>query len=53
MTGFGVDGDKTRRDEDFATVRGGAFEQNPFVAEVQNHIVRKSKLCDRMLEKLS
>lgn len=53
MTGFGVDGDKTRRDEDFAAVRGGAFEENPFVAEVQNHIVRKSSLGDRMLEKLS
>lgn len=53
MTGFGVDGDKTRRDEDFAAVRGGSFEDNPFVAEVQNHIVRKSNLCDKMLEKLS
>lgn len=53
MTGFGVDGDKTRRDEDFAAVRGGSFEDNPFVAEVQNHIVRKSKLGDKILEKLS
>lgn len=53
MTGFGVDGDKTRRDEDFAAVRGGAFEENPFVAEVQNHIVRKSDLGDRMLSKLA
>lgn len=53
MTSFGVDGDKTRRDEDFAAVRGGAFEENPFVAEVQSHIARKSALCDKILAKLT
>lgn len=53
MTGFGADGDKTSRDEDFAQVRGGIFEQNPFVREVQDHISRKTKLAERMISKLS
>ena len=53
MTGFGADGDKSRRDEDFAAVRGGGFEQNPFVLEVQDHIRRKSELGDKIIAKLS
>jgi len=52
MTGFGVDGDKSRRDEDFNAVRGGTFDQNPFVLEVLDHIKRKSELGDRILERL-
>lgn len=52
MTSFGIDGDKTHRDEDFNAVRGGAFEQNPFVCEVLDHIKRKSALGDKMLKKL-
>lgn len=52
MTGFGVDGDKTRRDEDFAAVRGGSFEQNLFVLEVLDHIKRKSELGDKMIARL-
>lgn len=49
MTGFGADGDKTRRDEDFAAVRGGSFEENPFVQEVQDHIARKTALGDSVI----
>ncbi|MBQ0086571.1 MAG: DUF4954 family protein [Bacteroidales bacterium] len=52
MTSFGADGDKSRRDEDFAAVRGGDFEQNPFVMEIQDHISRKIALGTRILEKL-
>jgi len=52
MTSFGADGDKSRRDEDFAAVRGGEFEQNPFVMEIDSHIKRKTALARRMLEKL-
>ncbi len=52
MTGFGADGDRTRRDEDFAAVRGGDFEHNPFVLEVQEHIRRKSELGDCIVARL-
>lgn len=52
MTGFGIDGDKTRRDEDFTAVRGGTFEENPFVTEVIDHIHRKTALGDAILKKL-
>ena len=53
MTSFGIDGDKSRRDEDFAAVRGGTFEENPFVHDVQEHIKRKSALADTMIERLT
>lgn len=53
MTSFGADGDKARRDEDFANVRGGTFDENPFVQEVLDHISRKSSLGDTMIAKLS
>jgi len=52
MTGFGADGDKLRRDEDFTAVRGGSFEENPFVLEVKDHIRRKSELGDRLIAAL-
>lgn len=52
MTGFGIDGDKLRRDEDFNAVRGGGFEENPFVKEVLDHIRRKTELGDGMLVRL-
>lgn len=52
MTSFGADGDKNRRDEDFANVRGGTFDENPFVQEVLDHISRKSALGDAMIAKL-
>lgn len=49
MTSFGADGDKSRRDEDFAAVRGGEFGQNPFVMEIESHIRRKTSLAEKML----
>ena len=52
MTGFGADGDKTRRDEDFNAVRGGGFDDNPFVNEVLDHIDRKTRLGDLILSRL-
>ncbi|MGM9785208.1 MAG: DUF4954 family protein [Candidatus Cryptobacteroides sp.] len=52
MTGFGVDGDKVRRDADFTAVRGGGFNENPFVLEVLDHMRRKGELGDRMIAKL-
>lgn len=52
MTGFGADGDKTRRDEDFNAVRGGGFDDNPFVQEVLDHIRRKSALGDSIIARL-
>lgn len=52
MTGFGVDGDKTRRNEDFNAVRGGNFEENPFVKEVLDHIKRKTELGESIINRL-
>ena len=52
MTSFGADGDKTRRDEDFNAVRGGGFDDNPFVQEVIDHIRRKSALGDGIIDRL-
>ena len=52
MTGFGADGDKTRRDEDFNAVRGGGFDDNPFVQEVLDHIRRKSELGESIIARL-
>lgn len=52
MTGFGMDGDKSIRDEDFNAVRGGLFEENPFVMDVEEHIKVKTALYERMIAKL-
>ena len=52
MTGFGVDGDKVRRDADFTAVRGGGFNENRFVLEVLDHMRRKGELGDRMIARL-
>ena len=52
MTGFGVDGDKSIRNEDFNAVRGGAFEENPFVKDVETHMKVKTELYERIMEKL-
>ncbi len=51
MTGFGMDGNKTTQKLDFEKVRGN-FESNDFVNEILSHIDRKTKLGDRMIEKL-
>ena len=51
MTGFGADGTREVKEQDFEHVRG-AFESNPFVHEILDHIVRKSALGDELLNRL-
>ena len=52
MTSFGADGDADIRSLDFAEVRGGQFESNPFVMETLDHIRRKTALGDGLIAKL-
>lgn len=51
-TGFGVDGDEATKQLDFINVRG-KFDNNPFVQEVQEHIVKKSALCQELIDRIS
>ena len=51
-TGFGVDGNKEQKDQDFESVRGN-FESNPFVMEVIQHIKIKTELGDEIIRRLS
>ncbi|MBQ3633657.1 MAG: DUF4954 family protein [Paludibacteraceae bacterium] len=51
QTGFGVDGDREQAEADFEEVRG-SFESNSFVKAVLEHIEKKSRLGERMMEKL-
>lgn len=51
MTGFGIDGAEAEKRGDFEGVRGD-FENNPFVAAVQEHIVRKKALGDELISRL-
>ena len=53
MTGFGTDGDIDTRNQDFAEVRGGLFESNPFVMETLDHIKRKTALGDELISRLA
>lgn len=53
MTGFGTDGDIDTRNQDFAEVRGGQFESNPFVMETLDHIKRKTALGDELISRLA
>lgn len=50
-TGFGVDGDRAQKKDDFEQVRG-VFEENNFVKVVLNHIETKTKLGDDMISRL-
>ena len=52
MTSFGADGDADIRSLDFAEVRGGQFESNPFVMETLDHIRRKTALGDGLIARL-
>ena len=52
MTSFGADGDVDTRNLDFAEVRGGQFESNPFVMETLDHIRRKTELGDELISRL-
>lgn len=49
--GFGVDGTHLEKDEDFERVRG-AFESNPFVTAVLEHIRVKKALGDELIGRL-
>lgn len=51
-TGFGADGDDEIKRLDFINVRG-KFESNPFVQEVQEHIQKKSALCQDLIDRIS
>lgn len=50
-TGFGVDGTHLEKDGDFESVRG-AFESNPFVTAVLQHIRDKKALGDELIGRL-
>jgi len=52
MTGFGADGDRLQRRQDFEEVRGCQFESNPFVVETLNHIKIKMALGDELIGRL-
>ena len=47
-TGFGADGDKSQKESDFEQVRG-AFESDPFVLSILEHIQAKTELATRVL----
>ncbi len=51
MTGFGVDGDDETRVNDFNSVRG-EIGDNEMVREIKAHMVKKSKLGDRVIEQM-
>lgn len=52
MTGFGVDGSNKEKQEDFEGVRG-AFDSNPFVTAVREHIITKRALGDELIGRVS
>jgi hypothetical protein len=49
--GYGLDGDKETRYDDFKEVRG-TFEGNSFVTEIEEHIARKTGLGDELIERM-
>jgi len=51
MTGFGADGSREEKEQDFSEVRGD-FESNAFVTAVLQHIRVKQALGDELLERL-
>lgn len=51
MTGFGVDGSRKEKQEDFEGVRGD-FDNNPFVSAVEEHIRNKRALGDELIGRL-
>lgn len=50
-TGFGLDGDRNQKKDDFEQVRG-IFEENDFVKVVLTHINTKTKLGNEMIGRL-
>ena len=51
MTGFGADGSRMEKEQDFEQVRG-VFESNPFVTAVLEHIKAKSALGDELISRM-
>lgn len=51
MTGFGADGSRREKKEDFEQVRGD-FESNPFVTAVLKHIEDKTMLGDELIGRI-
>lgn len=51
MTGFGVDGSRQEKKEDFEQVRGD-FESNPFVTAVLEHIQDKTALGNELIGRI-
>jgi hypothetical protein len=49
--GYGLDGRKEIKQADFQQVRG-TFEENSFVLEIENHIVRKTALGDELISRM-
>ena len=52
MTGFGADGSRKEQELDFEQVRG-AFESNPFVTAVLEHIRVKTELGNELIDRLA
>ena len=51
QTGYGLDGDREAKQTDFEQVRG-TFENNSFVREIEEHIVRKSAMGDELIGRM-
>ncbi|WP_455498889.1 DUF4954 family protein [Coprobacter sp.] len=51
-TGFGIDGNTQQKNVDFEQVRG-AFENNPFVKTVNEHIKAKTELGNELIGRIS
>ena len=51
MTGFGADGSRLEKEQDFEQVRGD-FESNPFVMAVLKHIEMKTALGDELIGRM-
>lgn len=49
MTGFGADGDRDQKEQDFEQVRGD-FEGNSFVGVVLRHMEEKKALAEQMMD---
>ena len=52
MTGFGADGDRDQKEQDFGQVRGD-FDNNSFVGVVLAHMEKKAALGDKVLSALA
>jgi hypothetical protein len=49
--GFGLDGDKKTKHQDFTAVRG-TFEPDSFVSEIEKHISSKTELAHELINRM-